>query len=168
MSTKTKSTVTPRQKIFSAVAFNQYRLLVRAENTDYDRLIKLTHGLSFLTGAMLGKNQGVQREILERLAAFAVGWAEVAGFSGDIFVIIHNERERQQGLLRAGKFSFTCASTVADPKRKLAVLMEEVGEVAKAMLERDEKKRAGNGELCTELIQVAAVCVAWLESLEGK
>jgi NTP pyrophosphatase (non-canonical NTP hydrolase) len=40
----------------------------------------------------------------------------------------------------------------------LAVLAEEQGEVAKAILEGDELG------LNAELVQVAAVCVAWLES----
>jgi NTP pyrophosphatase (non-canonical NTP hydrolase) len=42
---------------------------------------------------------------------------------------------------------------------KMTVLMEEVGEVARALLD-------GNADqLETELVQVAAVAVAWLESL---
>lgn len=47
----------------------------------------------------------------------------------------------------------------------LAILTEEVGEVAEQILEA----RAGNaraGELRKELIQVAAVATAWLEALE--
>lgn len=40
-----------------------------------------------------------------------------------------------------------------------AVLGEEFGEVCKAWLERDTT------ELCAELVQVAAVAVAWLEEL---
>ncbi len=43
----------------------------------------------------------------------------------------------------------------------LAVLMEEVGEVARAMLE-DEPK-----QLRTELVEVAAVCVRMLERSGG-
>ena len=42
---------------------------------------------------------------------------------------------------------------------KAAVLNEECGEVARAVLDRDEDA------LVNELIQVAAVAVAWLESL---
>lgn len=49
----------------------------------------------------------------------------------------------------------------ANPHTMLAVLTEEVGEVAKAVLE-------GNGEdLRTELVQTAAVCVKWAEILEA-
>jgi len=39
----------------------------------------------------------------------------------------------------------------------LGILAEEFGEVANAILEHDEPN------LITEIIQVAAVCVAWLE-----
>ena len=39
----------------------------------------------------------------------------------------------------------------------LAVLIEEIGEVGKAL--------QGEGELDTELIQVASVCCRWLENL---
>lgn len=43
----------------------------------------------------------------------------------------------------------------------MSVLSEEVGEVARAILEKDLKN------LEEELIQVAAVCVKWLQSLEN-
>lgn len=50
-----------------------------------------------------------------------------------------------------------------DPHAKVSVLLEEVGEVAKALLEDDQPG------LDEELIQVAAVCLAWLEArAEGK
>lgn len=41
-----------------------------------------------------------------------------------------------------------------------AILFEEAGEVAKATLEHDEDN------LKDEIIQVAAVCVAWLEDFD--
>lgn len=44
-----------------------------------------------------------------------------------------------------------------DLTTRLAVLAEEFGEVAHAVLEADF------GNLSEELVQVAAVCVAWLE-----
>lgn len=43
---------------------------------------------------------------------------------------------------------------------KLAVLVEEVGEVARALLEEE-----GDERLLEELVQVAAVAVAWAETL---
>lgn len=42
----------------------------------------------------------------------------------------------------------------------LAVLVEEVGEVAKADLEHE-----GDGRMVLELAQVAAVAVAWIENI---
>lgn len=47
------------------------------------------------------------------------------------------------------------------PYKKLAILMEEVGEVATALLEREPLEN-----LKAELTQVAAVAIAWLESIE--
>jgi NTP pyrophosphatase (non-canonical NTP hydrolase) len=46
----------------------------------------------------------------------------------------------------------------------LAILMEEVGELAKCILDRSDK---GHPDFLRnkELIQVAAVCVAWMECL---
>lgn len=75
----------------------------------------------------------------------------------NILKLIQLERGRQEALKQAGKFQFTCADTVSDWK-KLPILLEEVGEVAKAMNEDDFIG------IVKELIQVAAVCVAWLES----
>lgn len=45
---------------------------------------------------------------------------------------------------------------------RLAVLIEEVGEVGTAIQDRDRDT------LRTELVQVAAVCVRWLEALTGE
>lgn len=52
-----------------------------------------------------------------------------------------------------------CSSATVPEPVKMAVLAEEVGEVARALLERDRVN------LRTELVQVAAVATAWLESL---
>lgn len=46
-----------------------------------------------------------------------------------------------------------------DPHKKLSILVEEVGEVAEALLDRQS-----DDELRDELVQVAAVAVAWLEA----
>ena len=54
-----------------------------------------------------------------------------------------------------------CSSPLVDDIVKTAVLNEECGEVARAVLEKD------NRNLKEELIQVAAVAVAWLETLDG-
>lgn len=86
-----------------------------------------------------------------------------------IVMRIADERRRQRQLLITGKISFNCSSPVVDDTRKACVLYEEVGEVAQAVLEWQEKPCAIRREhLRMELVQVAAVAVAWLESLEGK
>jgi NTP pyrophosphatase (non-canonical NTP hydrolase) len=46
---------------------------------------------------------------------------------------------------------------------RLAVLMEEVGEVAKELQEEEQYKNVIN--LYIELIQTAAVCVRWIEEI---
>lgn len=66
---------------------------------------------------------------------------------------VARERKRQEVLRDAG----TIGSVDTDGQR-LAVLVEEVGEVARAMND-------GKG-LREELIQVAAVAVAWLEAID--
>lgn len=77
-----------------------------------------------------------------------------------IFSLILQERQRQEHLLKQGKFPFTCANPEIEDRAKLPVLGEEFGEVCKAINEKMAVE-----ELKSELIQVAAVCVAWLESL---
>jgi NTP pyrophosphatase (non-canonical NTP hydrolase) len=51
-----------------------------------------------------------------------------------------------------------CSSDLVSPAVKAAVLAEECGEVARAALD-------GTVDLKDELVQVAAVAVAWLEGL---
>jgi hypothetical protein len=78
----------------------------------------------------------------------------------DVFDAITAERERQ-----AAKWAREhdwgigdCSSLGVHTMVKVAVLTEECGEVARAALE-------GTPNLRNELIQVAAVAVAWLEGL---
>lgn len=77
------------------------------------------------------------------------------------------ERQRQELLRMQGKFSWTCASPTVPNSDKLAVLAEEFGEVAREVTEAlIDVKRYNSEHLVKELVQVAAVCVAWLEALE--
>ena len=64
---------------------------------------------------------------------------------------ISKERERQDSL-----HPYMVPETVMLP-----VLVEEIGEVARAMIEEKPD------DLRRELIEVAAVCVKWLELLEA-
>lgn len=78
-----------------------------------------------------------------------------------IWPAILNERERQRRLWNRehdwGRGD--CSSTEVEDIVKAAVLTEECGEVVAAVLDRDDAEHVRR-----ELIQVAAVCVAWLEA----
>ena len=108
-------------------------------------------------------------------------WPE--GVTGDVLAEVYQERGRQDALRRAGKFLWTAADSEQSNVRKLAVLAEEFGEVSrevtdemiatdKAMVPeyrtyKDEMAKVviARDNLRKELIQVAAVAVAWVESL---
>lgn len=75
-----------------------------------------------------------------------------------VYERIDKERLRQREL---GHESWTLAS---EPQRALAVLVEEVGEVARAQLEHG----GWSLEMAAEVEQVAAVAVRWLEEMEIK
>ena len=80
---------------------------------------------------------------------------------GQVLEAVSRERDRQEHLWtgRHNHGNGSCASSDVPEPIKLAVLLEEVGEVARALLEGD---REG---LANELEQVAAVAVAWREAL---
>jgi NTP pyrophosphatase (non-canonical NTP hydrolase) len=73
-------------------------------------------------------------------------------------VEVEQERWWQECEIRSGKIPWDCADPTVDDDAKLAVLGEEFGEVCRALVEND-------GNLRVELIQVAAVAVAWAEAL---
>lgn len=89
----------------------------------------------------------------------------------DIFAAITNERARQAKLRAEGKFAFTLDmhrvgnhslygnSVPVTNLMRYPILAEEVGEVARAMNDGDD------ANLKEELVQVAALAVAWLEAL---
>jgi len=89
--------------------------------------------------------------------------------------LIAAERARQEELVRTGKLPFSCAEPMleagGDHAVKLAILTEEIGEVAREVYERsvfESPDDDPDAKLRTELVQVAAVAVAWLEALEPK
>ena len=75
--------------------------------------------------------------------------------------LIDAERRRQQEKWGGSHLwgHGDCSSTGVSDSIKLAVLLEEVGEAARAFLDRDVEA------MRDELVQVAAVAVAWLEAL---
>lgn len=79
-----------------------------------------------------------------------------------IWAAILTERSRQSAKWdREHDWGYgDCSSDMVDPAVKAAVLAEECGEVARAALD-------GSTGLRDELVQVAAVAVAWLEGLPG-
>jgi hypothetical protein len=81
----------------------------------------------------------------------------------EIYGLIDLERLRQGQLKLAGKIMATCADPI-DEAVKLAALTEEVGEVARAVMARGGWS-VEEDNLREELVQVAAICVAWLETL---
>lgn len=79
-----------------------------------------------------------------------------------IVALIDAERDRQRELLR-GDHAWghgDCSSPAVAPIVKAVVLSEECGEVADAVLRKDM------AAIQTELVQVAAVAVAWLEGMQ--
>lgn len=76
--------------------------------------------------------------------------------------MIEKERDRQDTLhplriiKRTDDENINVVAQYLFLNEMLSVLIEEVGEVGKAM--------QGDGSLTDELVQVAAVCVRWLEN----
>jgi hypothetical protein len=79
------------------------------------------------------------------------------------------ERIRQENLREAGRFTHTAASNGISEADRLAILTEEVGEVAGEVLGFSglAADRGDGGRLRKEVLHVASVAVAWLEYLEG-
>ena len=69
------------------------------------------------------------------------------------------ERDRQEALFAQGYLPWIASRADCPPDLRLAALMEEVGEVARAYHD-------GN-DLRNELVQVAAVAAAWLDGLSA-
>lgn len=81
---------------------------------------------------------------------------------------ISSERRRQEHLKVEGRFKYTLADEEMPEHAKLACIMEEVGEVSRNVLARGgfvTDGETGLVELHYELSQIAALSVAWMESL---
>lgn len=86
---------------------------------------------------------------------------------GDALQQVNQECWRQEELKRSGRFPHTCADKELALSKKLAILAEEFGEVARAVLEAEGLANdKHNKALRKELIQVAAVCVKWASGLD--
>lgn len=159
----------PRQLILKEVAFDRARLFSYDDSkSDDDKLVELCGFVGSLAQHVHNNSVQRNRELLVKIAAHCAGWVTALGTVKDVFKAISDERDRQQQLFAGKKITFNCASPLIDRRRKFRVLVEEVGEVAQECdnLERCRKPRVVRPFLREELIQVAAVCVAWLESYE--
>jgi NTP pyrophosphatase (non-canonical NTP hydrolase) len=76
----------------------------------------------------------------------------------EILQEVVEERARQEVLHP----NSTCANPELHSDSKFCILAEEVGEIAKSLNDGDHEN------LREELIQVAAVCVAWIEAIDRK
>lgn len=90
------------------------------------------------------------------------------GGAGQQFEAIDDEIARQQKLKAEGKFTYTCLDHEMTDLERLAVLVEEVGEAGHEINETIGRTAAGDyrEKLQKELVQIAAVTVAWLIELE--
>lgn len=92
---------------------------------------------------------------------------EVPDGRATILYQISLERDRQEALKSEGRFKFTCADPEMATGDKSMVLGEEYGEVCTAALEATGLSfDLHQPHLRKELIQVAAVAVAWIEALD--
>jgi hypothetical protein len=78
---------------------------------------------------------------------------------------IADERARQEQMKAAGRFDYTCADAEMTHSERFVVLGEEVGEVAREVLEGAFRDVEPPEALRAELTHVAAVCAAWIEAL---
>ncbi len=86
---------------------------------------------------------------------------------------IIKERERQNQLKAEGRFMYTCADQEMDLTNCMLVLMEEVGELCRAVLEEKEltfdrladhvQGKVGMEKIRNEVVQVGAVALAMCE-----
>lgn len=90
------------------------------------------------------------------------------GPTGEVLELVKRERERQEKLRRQGKFAHTCAGPGMSNAERFLVLAEEFGEVGHELNEGIGDGRIVNmTKLRTELVQLAAVCVAWCEAIDA-
>lgn len=100
--------------------------------------------------------------------AMRASFRNITHSAGKILEHIHLERRRQDELKAQGRFAYTCADSEMSNPERLTVLGEEFGEVCHEVNEGIGSGRAVNIlKLRKELIQTAAVCMAWVEALDG-
>ena len=104
------------------------------------------------------------------------GNVEIDRPSGQALVDILRERRRQDALKAEGAFTYTCADLEMTDTEKYCVLGEEFGEAGRAVLAVNKlgtftdyggmNGAAARKQLRKELVQCAAVAMAWIEALD--
>lgn len=94
----------------------------------------------------------------------------------NVLIDVNGECQRQRILQSEGRFEFTCADVGLSQFEKLAILAEEIGEVAREILTQKPLGKAGKAlandtdgtvaGLRKELVQVAAVAASWVEGID--
>jgi len=86
---------------------------------------------------------------------------------GKVLGAVDAEIDRQVSLAQEGRFRYACSDPEMPRGAKLAALVEEVGEVARALMELENHVSDLHGvDLQKELVQVAAIACAWIEAEE--
>lgn len=80
----------------------------------------------------------------------------------NVLALIAAERLNQERLFDSGALGWVASKLDCPPVLRLAALMEEVGEVARAVHDGESDER-----MIEELVQVAAVAVAWVEGIRA-
>jgi hypothetical protein len=169
-----------RADVFTAVAHRKERLFATDRATPdvvkFKRLQAMIGNLVMTLGGSI--NTANKRQMVVAIGAHCVGWIESKGVlpvgrKGNVFDQIHQERVYQRQLFLDGKIAWDVSNTTVDDDLKLLTIGEEVGEVAEAvetlmLAKRALRQSKCTVHLCCELTQVAAVAVAWLESMEGR
>lgn len=163
-----------RVEIFAIIKDCPALMLASDPKESHDaKLLDLTIGLGHLAQAVNDNSTGRANRMLVSIAAHCAGWLHSLGCN-EGFAMINDERERQKRMLanHPDKYPVILDSNIADSKRKLRVLIKEIGVTAETigMLEncRTNATPALEAELIAELVQVAAGAVAWLETPEVK
>jgi len=89
----------------------------------------------------------------------------------EVFELIAKERTRVRRLQAEGRFKLSTDSPLISNGLKLAIVMEEMGEVAREIFEMHDKASfttEAKDRLRKELVQAAGTLVAWLETPEVK
>ncbi len=90
-----------------------------------------------------------------------------AGYT-EIYEAIDAERGRQEGLVEANDSWMSLADPDTPDTYRLAVLGEEFGEVCHELVEsNDAPSEDVVARVRTELVQLAAVAVAWIEGIDA-